>query len=243
MGSQAATTYIKNIRVNIGESIADSLLTDATSGSQWTNSEILEYLNKAKNRAWELVKGVREEYFLVTGDTSIALLASTKEYSLPADFRQIKNIKVTTSGYEYLEFRKVDIAAQEFIARDREPSGAITTDELIYDIIGTGKIKFADYPPASLATSLDYVKFVSDFTLATDSALTDINDEWREFIEAYATMLAVGKNAVKGDTRLAYWTARLTDRPGMDGLETKLVKSVSKRDIRGSEYVEAFSPF
>ena len=174
MGSQAATTYIQNIRRNLNEEITD--LTTAGSGVNWTNTGLLEYLNKAKDRCWNIVRKAREDYFETTADTSITLNTTTKEYTLPSGFRQLVGIKITQAGYESIKLRRVEQAVEEFKRRDALPSGS-ESDDMIYDIIGVNTIKFADYPQASMTTSIDYIGIVADFTLSGSSTLAAINDE------------------------------------------------------------------
>jgi hypothetical protein len=103
MGSIPATTYIQNIRRNVNEPLLASDILDPSAGSTWVNDEILEALNKAKDDAWDIIRSVREDYFQVTG-ASVSLMATTKEYSLAAGFRQLKGLRITTSGYESVAF-------------------------------------------------------------------------------------------------------------------------------------------
>lgn len=237
MGSIAATTYIKNIRRNVNEPLQDVDILDPTAGSTWVNDEILEALNKAKDDAWDIIRSVREDYFQVTG-ASVSLVSSTKEYSLASGFRQLKGLRVTTSGYEYLSLRLLEQDTEEFQNRDALPLGDLSgTSELGYCIIetgGTSKIKFCDYPPTALTLLYDYIKVLPDFTLS-GSSTTDINDECRRFIEARATETILDKNAA--DKRLPVWAARALKYEGI------LRKSVSKREIRESSYVQPYSPY
>lgn len=233
MGSIAATTYIKNIRRNLNEEIGEDQLIIGGAGQNWTNTGLLEYLNKAKDRCWSIVRKAREDYFETTGDTGITLNSTTKEYTLPSGFRQLVGIKITQSGYESLKLRRVEQSQEEFKRRDALPSGN-ESDDLIYDIIGVNTIKFADFPPTTLTTSVDYIGTVADFTLSASSTLAAINDEWKEFIEAYATWLALGKNPE--DKRLAFWGAEVTR------LSPETILNVSQRNLRDAKYVEPYDP-
>ena len=237
MGLIAATTFIKNIRFNLPEPIADGSLTDANAGTEWLNSELLENLNKAKDALWEIVKDVRDDYFETTGAT-ISLVAATKEYSLATAFRQLRGIKITTSGYEYIQFRRVDQEADEFHVVDAYPatSNANYIDELIYDIIGSSKIKFANFPPTALTASYDYIGVLSDFTLS-DSSTLDLNDELREYMEAYATMISLGKKPT--DKRLEFWMNEVKD---VGRLHRSVIRRVAKRNIRESRRVQPYNP-
>jgi len=235
MGSIAATTLIKNIRENLNEPVLDSELTNADAGQQWKNSALLEHLNKGKDRLWDIIREVREDYFEETSNTSVTLDGNTKIYSLPTNFRELISIKVTTSGYEYIGFRKVNQYNDEYKSLDKytatSPNG---TTEIIYDIVGTYKLKLANYPPATLATSIDYIKWLADYTLSASST-TDIMDEWREFMEGDATRRALMKTPT--DPRLKTWQEEVK---GI--LTTNILKSVGKRDASARKYVEIFNP-
>lgn len=236
MGSIPATTYIKHIRWNVSEPVSDAELVLPGAGSTWTNEEILENLNKAKDDAWDLIRATRESYFQVLGAT-ISLNSTTKEYSLAADFWQNTGLKITTSGYEGVRLRLRDMDTKEFQDRDAVPQGyTADNDELLYCIVevgGTFKIKFADYPPTNLTLSYDYIKILPDFTLS-GSSMIDISDTVRRFIEASATEMLLLRDA--GDKRLPAWTRR------RERMEAKVIQSVSKKEIRESTYVEEYDP-
>lgn len=234
MGSLAATTFISNIRVNLNEShesAADLLV--PTAGSQWKNSELLENLNKSKDRLWEIIREVREDYFLTIG-TSLNLTASAKSYDLAAGFRQLKAIKATTAGYEDLQFESLDQSSREWKERDALPASAnADAGILYYDIVGTAKILFCNFPPAAITAVYNYVGILSDFTLSASSTV-DIGDELREFLEGYATWLSFAKTPTH--IAVPWWKEHLPL------LERRVVKSVSKRQIRDPKRVAPFNP-
>lgn len=234
--SVPATTFIKNIRRNLAEPLSDAEILIGSSGSNWTNEEILEALNKSKDDAWDIIRSVREDYFQVTGAT-VSMSATVKEYTLATTFRQLQGLRITTSGYEYLKLRRVEQGTREFQETDALPlSNPSTTGELIYCIIETGgssKIKFANYPPVALTLTYDYIKVLDDMTLSASSTI-DIFDECRRFIEADATAELLGKNPE--DKRFSRWEKK-TER-----YEEKLKRSVSKRELRESSYVEPYNP-
>jgi hypothetical protein len=197
----------------------------------------LEAVNKAKDDAWDLIRETREDYFQVTG-ASLSLTTATKEYALAAGFRQLKGLRITTSGYEYMRLRRVEQDTKEFQDRDAVPAGdSQNNDELIYCVIDTGgssKLKLADYPPTSLTLLYDYITVLADMTLSGSSTV-DINDEIRRYIEADATADLLSKDA--GDKRLPTWTRR------SERYEGRVKKSVSKREIRESSYVPPYNPY
>lgn len=234
MGTIPATTLIKNVRENLNEPIPDTDLVLSGAGAAWTNGALLEHLNKSKDRIWDIVREVRENFFMVTDYTGITLNSSTRIYDFPTDFRQLVKIKATTPGYEFIVFRKVDQTNEEFKQREKNTSSINDTNaELLYDVIDTGRLKFADFPPATLATSIDYVQYLADYTLAVNST-TEIMDEWREFLEADTTRRALSKTPT--DARLPYWVDQVQK------LEPKVKQSIARRDIRDKVYVEYWTP-
>lgn len=237
MGDIAATTFIKNIRRNLSEPLETAELISPLAGSNWTNEEILEALNKAKDDAWDLIRETRQDYFQVTGAT-LSLNTTTKEYALASAFRQLKGLRITTSGYEHVTLRLVNQDTQEFQERDAVlQANSDGNDELIYCVIETGgssKIKFADYPPSAVTLAYDYIKILSDMTLSTSSTI-DIFDECRRYIESNATEELLAKNPE--DKRLPRWEKKTVRYEG------KLKKSVSKREIRESAYVAPYNPY
>ena len=233
MGSIPATTKIRNIRENLGEQIADADLTDPTKGTQWSNTTLLAHLNKGQPRCADLIRSVREDYFEITS-AALSFLANTKEYDLAARFMQLVGIKVTTSGYEYITFRKVGQGDSEFIDRDSRPVGqTLNLSEFVYDVVGQSKFKLADFPPVALAVSYDYIEDLADYTLSVSST-SSIPDKCAEYEEAYATRLALAKTP--DDKRIPFWDKEILR------LESVVKKAVKNRDIKESDYVEPFYP-
>lgn len=230
MGSKDAITLLKNVRINLGESLTDADMTDLGAGVRWTNRDLLEFLNKGKDREAEILRAARENYFQVAD--SITINASTKEYALASNFRKLVGIKCSTSGYETLRFREVPQDTREFQGRDSIPAGDSTNNwELIYCIIAQSKIKFADFPPTTLSVAYDYIKVLADYTLS-GSSTSDLDDENAEFREAYATYKAL--LVYPTEKGIPVWANDIKR------LEMIVTKSVSKRNQRESVYVEPY---
>lgn len=242
MGTLPATTLIKNIREQLTDNIPDADLVLPDAGGQWRNSVLLEHLNKGKYRLEDLIRKVNENYFQQTGYAGVTLNATTKIYDLPTSpqFLQLASIKVTTPGYQYMNFREVDQYDDEFKQADRDSTSVAGNDvtEMIYAIVGTGKIKFANFPPATLETSIDYIAQLADYTLSINST-SEIMDSWREYMEGYACMLSLAR--IPTDPRYPFWVKQVEgDEAGRGVLERKVLESVSQRDISGRKYVELF---
>lgn len=234
MGSVSATTKIGRVRVNLNEVLPDSDAEVAGAGSRWLNSELLSYLNKSKDRLVILLREVREDYFFTSGAT-ISLNTTTKEYSLASGVRQLTGLKITTSGYEHIRLKRMDMSNPAWQSRDALPAGnSAGISTLYYDIVGSGKIKFCDFPPAALTLSYDYDGVLADYTLSASSTV-DLNDELSEFEEAYATRLAYNKYPEEADRRKV-WDAEILR------LEPIVKSAVSSRNIREPRYVQTWRP-
>lgn len=242
MGSIAATTFIANIRTNLSEPIDSSQNEVATAGNEWTQSELLEYLNKAKDRLWDIIRKVREDYFVTVG-ASLTIAANTKKHNLAAGFRQLTAIKITSSGYEDITFRSLDQTTDEWKKRDAVALN--DTDEtgiFYYDIVeegGTHKLLLCNFPTRAYTAEYNYVGVLADFTLSASSTLA-LNDELREFLEGYATWLALAKKPT--DPRLGFWKDHLFSPNAQVNLHQRVIDSVSKRQIRDPKYVEPYDP-
>ena len=231
MGSKDAITLIGNVRDNLSEPLSAAELLNASAGSTWTNAVLLKNLNKAKDRAWAIIKRVRENYFQ-TSDT-LSLVAGTKEYALATNFRHLVGIKCTTGGYESLRFRRSDQMTVEFQTVDAMPQNSGNApSEMLYDIIAQSKIKFANYPPTTLTAAYDYIKSLSDYTLS-GSSTSDIDDEHTEFMEAYATYKSL--LVQPSDVRIKFWLTEI------QRLEKVVEDSARQRNQRESRRIEAWS--
>src|SRR3990167_7511280 len=183
MGSIGATTFITNVRVNLSEPIDSSQNEVATAGNEWIQSELLENLNKAKDHLWEIVKKVREDYFITIGAT-LSLTASAKSYAFAAGFRHLTAIKITTSGYEHLRFQALGQGTNEWKTRDAAPNDSSQDLDLFYyDIVGSSKLLLCNFPPAALTAEYNYIGVLADFTLSASSTI-EIDDELRYFLES-----------------------------------------------------------
>lgn len=232
--SIAATTFIKNIRTYLSEPLgSDAELETAGAGTLWLNSELLENLNKSKNKLVDLVRKVREDYF-ETLDATLNLNSTTKSYDLATLFKQLKGIRISTSGYEGLRFRFLEQETDKWKELDALPSADDSADALYYDVVGTKKLLLANYPPATLTAKYNYIGGLADFTLSTLSTL-DLEDDWREFLEGYAVWLSLAKSPT--DQRLPFWKSHLGD------LEQRVRDSVAKRQIRDAKRVQPFNPY
>src|SRR5690349_19131323 len=104
---------------------------DESTAAFWTQAELRRYANRAKDRTWVEVRKLKDDFFDVQRtsldgtsyildtayDTSgFRLVASTREYTLPPDFHELRLMEAITSGYEQLRFSFRRLAHPEMIA-------------------------------------------------------------------------------------------------------------------------------
>lgn len=122
-------------------------------------------LNQAKTEVWKVMVGAdpQENWFLATANLS--LTADTREYALTTGLHQLRQIEVTTSGYEYVEFVKGRLDDESF-RRDRAATDASATSEILYDVYGSppGTLMLARYPPTALTLKLWYIALPTEWT-------------------------------------------------------------------------------
>lgn len=139
---------------------------------------LLQMLNEGKNEVWAVLKGLRSDYFIRS--TSYAqtdqnatnyfgpMSTSVREYTLPADFQEMKFIEVLDPGYEDTEFIYRDMSSAEWreLRRSATNQNGQNQDELQfhYDIVGQNTFIMAEYPAyAYQKPVIWYVRRLTDF--------------------------------------------------------------------------------
>lgn len=181
-----------------GQSLID-LATAYTAG--YTNAIdptiLLQMLNEGKNEVWAILKGLRADYFMQS--TTYALVnanatnyfapmsTSIREYTLPADFQEIKFIEILDYGYEDTEFIYRDMASAQWKdlrrANTNESGQNLEQFQLHYDIIARGTLILAEYPPIAYQMPvLWYVRMLPDF---------DANDTLDQILYPFTSKIAL----------------------------------------------------
>jgi hypothetical protein len=190
---------------------------DEATASFWTADTIKRTMTRAADIVWLELRKIRADYFLTSrastdgsvtiyGDSyatsNFAIVAGTKEYTLPADLAEVKLIECITSGYEDVEFIFRDLTDAEF-----RRARMLTTNQsprVFYaDVIGERTLTIA---PAS-DTALDLRIWYVPATVIVSS----VGASQRSF-EASTDELVLPHPLYMAVEEVATWRAQLMDR-------------------------------
>lgn len=187
--------------LDLRTAVRDNL--DEATASFWSNAQLNRYINRAKDRVWNRVKALNEDYFTITrastdgsltilGETyaasSFQIVSGTRDYTLPPDFSEMKLIEVTTDNYEDVRFVHRDMAHPEMralleITDDQTPS------YFVFDIIGERTLRIAPTSNTTLDLNITYVQILPELT--TDTQEMPMPHPLYFAVEAYATASAL----------------------------------------------------
>lgn len=155
---------------------------DEATASFWTDAQLYAYLNEAKDRVWNEVKKLKADFWHVTrtstdgsvtilgesyATSSFAIVAGTRDYTLPHDISELKLIEVTTTDYESVRFLHRDLAHP-----DMRTALAVTENvspSLIYfDLIGERTMRIAPKSDTALDLRLTYEQAFDDLSATID---------------------------------------------------------------------------
>lgn len=186
---------------------------DEASSSFWTDAELYNFLIRAKDKTWMEVTKLQENFFtrtLASTDGSVTILGSSYATSglaitagggtlaLPPDFASLKALDVITSGYEYVQFYKRDLADPDFRALRADTSQRVP-NAFLFDIYGLTTLLFRPLSSVALDTRLYYVYRPADMSGSVD---LDMPDPLYMAVEEYATTRAMLKDR---DDTAAVW--------------------------------------
>lgn len=147
---------------------------DEATAAFWTQANIWTFLTRAAHAVGTEVRKLKADYFLkslesddgsvtIYGESyatsSFAIVAGTKEYTLPGDLLELKAIECITSGYEGVQFQHLDLASKHF-----RSARAITDNQppvnFFFDIVGERTLTIAPKSDTALDLRLWYVSSV-----------------------------------------------------------------------------------
>ena len=183
--------------------VRDSL--DESSASFWTDAQLERYINRAKDRVYQRVRALNADYFTVSRTSNdgtltilgesyaassfaIAIDDTTRDYTLPPDFVEMKQIEVITSNYEDIRFVHRDLNHPEMRALLSITAGQ-TPSEFVYDLIGERTMRVAPFSNTALALRLTYMRMFADLT--TDADTLEMPHPLYLAVEDYATFFAL----------------------------------------------------
>lgn len=172
---------------------------DEASPGFWTEANIVDAINAAKDRVWQEVRKASQSYFVtvrsstdgaltILGEayaaSSFAIAASTRDYTLPPDFAEMQAIECITAGQEHVRFQYRPLTDPQFrslLAQTtaQQPSG------FLYTIFGERTLRLAPLSDTALELRLTYVAIVPD--LAVDADTLELPYPLARAVEEYAT--------------------------------------------------------
>jgi len=192
---------LRKTRLELRTSVRENL--DEATASYWADSQLNRILDRSKDRVWNEVKRLKDDWFLRNrtsldgtltiltesyAATGFELVAGTREYTLPFDVSEVKLIEVTTSGYETVRFVHRDLASWEMRGL-RELTTNQTPDTIYFDLVGERTLTIAPAVDTTLDLRLWYVPILDD--LAADTSTLEMPHPLYMAVEEFATARAL----------------------------------------------------
>jgi hypothetical protein len=155
---------------------------DESTANFWSNVQLNRFIAQAQQRVWAEVRRLKDDFFLRTltstdgtvtcqGESytasSFAIVAGTRDYTLPHDFATMKLIEVVTSSYESVRFVYRDLAHP-----DMRQALEMTTNQspalFYYDIIGERTLRIAPKSSTALDLRITYEQTFADLSADAD---------------------------------------------------------------------------
>jgi hypothetical protein len=199
----------------------------------FSEPEIIADLNEGKNELVKIIRQARENYF----ETSVARTISTttspnySSIALPADFSEMRDIKVTNAGYEDIGFLKMSQSDERF-KQALIDGGNFSAGHGIffYDFYGESSIIFSPGADLDLGVNLLYIQTIPDMALPTDYP-TGIPIEHSDFMVTWAVTESLRKLA---DERLGSFESK------RDFQQEAIINSINSRQIKEPQFVVGF---
>jgi hypothetical protein len=199
---------------------------------QIMDPEIQAALNEGKNELVKIIRQANENYFEEVLATTISS-TTTPNFStltLPADFSELREIKVTTGGLEDTTFQYLNQSDQRFRQALIDGGSFLSGAGIIYyDFYGAGQMIFAPGADLDLAVRLFYIKTIPDMTLPQDSALIPL--EHKDFVVSWAICECMRSLQ---DQRLDAYLAKL------DMQQELVIQSINTRQRKEPVFVTGF---
>lgn len=159
------------------------LYLDEPTAAFYSATGLTSYINQGKDRVVTIVRRLKDDYFLRTltstdgsvtchgesyATSSFAIVAGTRDYTLPHDYGSMKTIEVVTSGYETVTFVYRDLAHPDM-------RSAMTQTEyqspatFYFSILGERTMRIAPKSSAALDLRLTYEQTFADLSSGSDS--------------------------------------------------------------------------
>lgn len=189
--------------------------------------------NEGKNELVKIIRQACENYFQEDYAATIPVAASpnASEITLPTDFASLREIRITTAGYEDIEFAYLNHSDPVFrIALIDGGAFANGAGTFFYDIVADRTLRLAPGSDMALAATISYMKTVPDMQLPTDYPV-GIPLEHYDFIVTW--IICEGMRAAK-DPRLADYLAKMEYQKDM------IVVSINDRQVKEPKFVTGY---
>ena len=191
---------------------------DEATPSFWSNENIRLFLNNAKDRCWLEIRKAREDYFNTTSTFTSA--PNVIDYTLPADFSEMRAFRCVTSGYEWLSPHYREQTHPDFRSALAETQ-ATTPGHLYYTLLAARTLRLVPKTDVTLSWSIDYVSSPPD--LVAEADVLDLSHPLykavQEFAAAEAMQMDRDPNAAsyeaRGNATIALWLG-VNDRQSTD---------------------------
>lgn len=190
-------------------------------------------LNEGKNELVKIIKQARENFFESTGTGTITAVAkpNPSDITLPTDFAELRQLAITTAGFEDIGFVKQSQSHPLFVQALLD-GGSFGTGQgmFYYDFVGLTTLRLAPGSDTDLAYRIDYISMVADMTKPDDYPV-GIPSEHYDFIVTWA--IADCLRSI-GDPKLIAYENKLKFQA------ESVMASVGSRQVREPRFVRAF---
>jgi len=167
-------------------------LADLPSGGFVPNTQLDDFINDSYEALYEKLIAIHEPYFETTA--ALAIVGSTSEYALPADFFKLNGVDILISGSTQNEFYSVRRYgnAERNRFSGRLPSGLRDIEALRYMLRGSN-IVFTPSPNQAYTGRILYAPQVTVLVADADLLATGMISGWSRWIVVDAAIKCVIK--------------------------------------------------
>lgn len=174
---------------------------DEATAAYWSDAEIQRKIVRRYRQLWSRIIGIRDDWFKSTTGATITVPGDgTIRFTLPADFFRVCNIRTSTSGRQYIQWKWKSCKDPNFIANQGSDNPSATPDVIYYDVEGVNTIVCSPYLTIALTATLDYYTIPTD--PASGSSTFQIPDACLDYIVAASTADCLAKGPVG---LIQYW--------------------------------------
>jgi hypothetical protein len=200
---------------------------------RWRDPELVIAANEAKDDLVATLRQSKKDYFQTTVSVTIPISATPNmsTFALPADFANLKDIKVTTPDYEWIDFIHLDHADPRFNEWLRFGASFASGEGFFYyDIIGREMVVLAPGSDLALDATLYYSRTCPDMALPTDTP-TGIPEELHDYLVTYVVAECLRET---GDAQLQGYLDKL------EKTREDILQILSDQQVREPQFARGF---